>query len=159
MTSPIATYMATIADAAALDWSKPLTCVRVIDGDTIVICDGESIDKVRLAAIDAPELALQGCPAQFYADQARALLATWIEGHAIMLAPEPNQPGPDPYGRSICWLRFAESCSNVNALLVLHGAARVRNDWHTAQHPLLHALQARAKAHRLGMWAALPPPS
>lgn len=136
-----------------LEWSGPMTCFHIVDGDTIHVTTASNILTVRLIAIDAPELEFPGSKGEFYASESARLLASYLLGASVDLARDPDLPELDPFQRSLCWVRFHGTNSNVCALMVAHGAARIRNDFPTHLHPFLLPLQARARRFRLGMWA------
>ena len=128
------------------------TVVRVSDGDTIVVrrAGGKASDKaevalekVRLSAIDAPELA------QAFGKQAKLYLAREIEGQQVQVLAHKR----DRYGRLVAKVRFGER-SMAERLL------RVGLAWHYKRYdtsPRLAALEGKARSERRGLWAQAKP--
>lgn len=118
--------------------------VKVLDGDTVIIQDGEDKFKVRLAHIDAPEKD-QEC-----GDHAKMTLSILIDSKFVYV--EFHQI--DMYGRIIgtIYLRkvLGIYIGNINKAMVQNGAAwwyeEFSNDSEYA------TLQAEAKQNKLGVW-------
>jgi len=89
----------------------------VIDGDTIVLANGE---HVRLVQIDTPELRGGEC----YGVQARALLRRLIPpGTTVRVEADPRLDQVDRYGRLLRYL--FRGPTNLNLELARNGAATV----------------------------------
>jgi endonuclease YncB( thermonuclease family) len=112
--------------------------VEVLDGDTLRLPDGR---KLRLAAIDTPELGRPG------AQQAAECLAGLLQGRRLRL--QPPDPPRDRYGRLLA--DVVADGSSVSAALVERGLAWV----YDGRDPALVALQARAVDARAGVHARL----
>jgi micrococcal nuclease len=122
----------------------------VIDGDTVVLANGE---HVRLVQIDTPELRGDEC----YGAQARTLLRRLIPpGTTVRVEADPRLDQVDRYGRLLRYL--FRGPTNLNLELVRQGAATVwfydHDRGRYAGVLLRNALAARA-AHR-GLWSACP---
>lgn len=92
--------------------------VRVVDGDTIEIADGE---HVRYIGIDAPESANPRAPVQCFGFEARRRNQELTEGKAVWL--ERDLSDRDRYGRLLRYVRLGETM--VNEQLVREGYVRV----------------------------------
>ena len=126
------TYLALAFTTALLLSScstQGLVIQKVIDGDTVVLGNSETI---RLLQIDSPELQEGEC----YAREARAELVAILEGSkklkttaikelhtfdGLYLEQDPVSAPEDKYGRSLAYL-FKDKL-NVNLELVKRGAA------------------------------------
>ena len=114
--------------------------VAVADGDTLTLLTaGNQQVKVRLAGIDAPELA------QPYGQKAKQALSDWAFGKTARV----ESPGPDKYGRTLGTVFVG--AVNVNAALVEQGAAWVYRAYPFP--PELEGLEAHARAAKRGLWA------
>jgi len=116
--------------------------VSVGDGDTLRVRRGQQLWTIRLACIDAPEMA-QGP----YGERARRYLQTRLpQDHDVTIHPL----GTDRYGRTV-----AEVISeiNLNLALVEDGEAFVYPKY-LGQCDANEYLQAeyRARRHRYGIW-------
>ena len=132
--------------------------VRVADGDTLTLLDGDNRDganhKIRLASIDTPEKKSGSSrPGQPYAKAATQYLADRVAGQIIQVTCYET----DRYGRHICDIPLADQppLTTVNQALVLAGFA-----WANQQaggkylrDDSLLDLQAEAKAQKRGLWA------
>lgn len=115
---------------------------RVVDGDTLVIADGD----VRLFGIDAPELS-QTCERNGQkwscGQEAGRKLAELIAGRTVACAGQ----GTDRFGRTVARCRAGET--DLNRLMVATGYAvafrRYSQDYVSAEEA--------ARVSRRGMWA------
>jgi micrococcal nuclease len=119
---------------------------RVVDGDTLVMREGE---RVRLVQIDAPEVG--EC---FSSVSTRELTRLLPPGSRPVLQEDPRLDRVDVYGRL---LRYAKvKGMTVNVELVRRGAAApyfVENDRGRHAAALLAAVKSARRAKR-GMWRA-----
>lgn len=138
------------ASGPALGAASSAHVARVIDGDTIVLADG---DHVRLVQIDTPEIGTGECFSRAAGRELRALLPP---GAAIALVADPHLDRVDRYGRLLRYV-FRDG-RNLNLELVRRGAATVwffDGDRGRYAARLLAAATAARKA-RLGLWGACP---
>jgi endonuclease YncB( thermonuclease family) len=116
--------------------------VAVHDGDTITVLKGKKQKRVvvRLMGIDAPELQ------QVYGTDAAAVLSKLCLGQMASVVSQKL----DTYGRTIASVK----CNKVDAAkqMVGSGAAWVYDQYVPKQSPL-RALQQKAQAARVGLWA------
>jgi len=117
-------------------------CVGVHDGDSITVLvdtpDGKRQAKIRLDAIDAPELG------QPFARVSRAGLAEMVFDRECSV----ESRGIDKYGRTIG--RVAVDGADVNAAMLDSGLA-----WHFKRYddrPEMAAREDAAKQARIGLW-------
>jgi micrococcal nuclease len=139
-----------LAAPAAAEPSQFARIQYVIDGDTVVLANGE---HVRLVQIDAPELQEREC----YGAQARAVLRRLAPpGLTVRVERDPRLDDVDRYGRLLRYL--FRGPTNLNLELVREGAATVwfyRHDRGRYASTLLQAGLAARAAHR-GLWGACP---
>lgn len=115
---------------------------RIIDGDTLEVRSAQTLIKVRLYGINAPEIG-QPC-----ADEATRRLAA-LAGTAVRLVPDARLT--DQYGRELRYL-YTDGGQSIDAALVREGLAHAwREDG--SQRDALVALEAQTKAaHRGCLW-------
>ncbi len=114
--------------------------VRILDGDTVEVLDaGKRTHRVRLANIDAPERR------QAFGEVSRQTLATMAYRQQV----EVLDQGGDQYGRRIGVLTV--NGRNLNAAMVAQGMAWVYTRYNTDR--TLPALEQRARADQIGLWA------
>ncbi|KND60573.1 thermonuclease [Candidatus Burkholderia verschuerenii] len=120
--------------------------VAVLDGDTVDVLVNRQTVRVRLAAIDAPEIR-HGTrnPGQPFVQRSRQSLAGMVFHQNVII----DEEGTDQYGRAIgtIW----EGNFNVNAEQVRRGMAWVYR--HYSHDPKLLQMEQEARAERRGLWA------
>ncbi len=142
---------------AALGQEIPLpqpagVVARCFDGDTLMLADRRI---VRLAGIDAPELAHDGEKAQYYARQSREELTRLAKGRKVRLFAA-GINSRDRHGRIVADARL-EDGQSLSDLMLSRGAAFYYP--HQDQSPQfqerLRGLQEQAVNKRQGLWAQL----
>jgi len=91
------------------------TCVRVIDGDTIVL-DGD--ETVRLIGVDTPETKDPRKPVQYFGQGAYEFTRSLVEGKRVRL--EYDQERIDKYGRTLAYV-YLEDGTFLNAEIIKQG--------------------------------------
>lgn len=99
-------------DKAALDTSKAFSgkVTKVADGDTLTV--NKKI-KIRLAGIDAPELAHGGQPAQYFGSESGKALKSLVLGKSVEVIPLTK----DRYGRLVADVTTPEEGSSSEYML------------------------------------------
>lgn len=123
--------------------SGRVTTVR--DGDTIEVLSGSETLAIRLHGVDAPESAQPG------GIEARRFVRDLVQGRSVQL----EITDVDRYGRQIAIVHLGDGRS-LNERLVAAGHAW----WYRQYAPrdeVLAGLEERARASRLGLWAAEAP--
>ncbi|HQS03077.1 MAG TPA: thermonuclease family protein [Halothiobacillus sp.] len=128
----------------------------VDDGDTLRLTTGE---RVRLAGIDAPEVAhpayndKKAAPAEPFGDASKQTLqALLARSHNRLLVRYGAEPD-DRYGRKIAYVYLPDGQS-IQANLVARGLAMVvYMPPNTALADCLTAIEANARQQRLGIWS------
>lgn len=112
--------------------------IVVMDGDTVMVLrDGNKI-KIRLANIDAPELA------QEYGKESRLALLKRVLKKQVHI----NSRAVDSYGRMVAEIRL--DGHSINEELVKSGMAWEYSHFHRDKHYL--ALQRQAQLAHRGLW-------
>lgn len=122
--------------------------ITIHDGDTLSIRCGapghQRVERVRLAAIDAPE------HRQAFGQRARQNLARLCLRQQARIAPVDH----DPYGRTVAHVHCRGE--NVARSQVQAGLAWVYTPT-ASEHPHLVALQRQAQASSTGLWSQARP--
>lgn len=127
-------------------------CVRVIDGDTIVVKQikhepyrlvGEEI-KVRLIGVDCPELD------EFYGSKASVTTNIYTDGKAISLTY--GQTRKDKYDRTLAYVNVLGE-GWLNEILIENGCGRVLSEYPFPYMIRFKRLEAMAKLNKYGIWA------
>jgi micrococcal nuclease len=139
----------------SVDFGPLYKVTRVTDGDTISVDYGGTIEKVRLIAIDTPEVDWYGSQGGCFGDEAGNFTRQKLAGARVHLVRDGAQEDRDRYGRL---LRFVvlEDGTNFNALLVSKGFATYESQYPVAE-PFLSQLENAsdaALASNAGLWSA-----
>ncbi|OXS27831.1 MAG: hypothetical protein BCS36_10870 [Desulfovibrio sp. MES5] len=132
---------------------QPLGFVATcFDGDTLKLTDRR---VVRLAGIDAPELARGDRRGQLFAREARVQLAALAQGQQVKLL-QAGVKHRDLYGRILAEVMLPDGRS-LNEIMVRNGAAYFypHRDLSPQLQERLRTLQHEAIAERRGMWGFL----
>jgi endonuclease YncB( thermonuclease family) len=143
MLSRLALFLLLIASPAGAGGFDGIV-TRVKDGDSILVHrpDMKRTSEVRLAGIDAPELA------QPWGIQSRTALRRMVQGRPVRV----ELTDRDRYGRLVA--RVWQGRAYVNAAMTAGGHAWAYDRYLKDRD--IRAGQARARRGRLGLWA-LPP--
>lgn len=127
-------------------WAWTARVKSVHDGDTITVyarSGSKKTTQIRLYGVDAPELK------QAYGRQAQQRLYELVSRQSVDIETEDT----DHYGRTVALVRLKDG-TLVNAQLVAEGCAWVYEQYcHQELCRELSALQQRARAEGLGLWA------
>lgn len=126
--------------------NKVYRVIQVIDGDTIILENGET---VRLIGIDAPELHHPELPVQRFATESKNFLKNLIEGHYCSLEYE-NGKFRDRYGRILAYVFKSDLL--VNAEMIRKGYAYAYTLYPFKREYEFLALEREARLKQAGMW-------
>jgi micrococcal nuclease len=133
--------LAVVVASTCIQQSEALYCVKVLDGDTIELDNGET---VRLIGIDAPELFEPG------GDIARDYLSCLVLGKELIL--ETRGEDRDAYDRLLRYVYVDTVC--VNEEMVKNGYSEVRylseND---PNRKYYIQLEIEAETKKAGLWS------
>jgi len=121
------------------------TVLRVIDGRTIIIDDGQGEQTVRLIGIKALDFR------DPFFDFSREVVQSWIEGKSVML--ESDQLERDSEGRLLRYVFFENIM--INAALMLNGLATIETELPNVRYDnYLKQMQLQARESEVGIWDA-----
>jgi micrococcal nuclease len=102
--------------------SELYTVQSVVDGDTIKILMGTSVETVRLIGIDTPETVHPSKPVECFGREASNKTKEILIGKQVSIEKDASQDERDKYGRLLAYI-FLEDGTNVNKLLIEEGYA------------------------------------
>ena len=140
--------------AAAPTSPLAATVVKVIDGDTIDLRFGGTIERVRLIGIDTPETVKPNTPVQCYGPEASAHTKSLLpKGTAVTV--ERDLEPRDTYGRLLLYVHRAADQLFVNLDLAQGGFARALTiPPNTAHQADFAAAIDLARSGKVGLWGA-----
>ena len=124
----------------------PFRVKEVLDGDTIVLDNGET---VRLIGVDAPEIHHPEIPVQRFGEEAKEFLKRFAEGFECTLEYEPHNVR-DQYGRLLAYV-FVEG-RLANAEMIRHGYAYAYTRFPFRRQSEFIALEQKAVENQYGLW-------
>lgn len=127
--------------------AKHRTCVRVVDGDTVILDGGE---RVRLIGVDTPELHRPNTPVQYYAREAKAFTRRLAEHRAVRL--DYDQQRRDKYGRTLGYV-YLEDGTFVNLEIVRQGYGFAYTRFPFRYLDVFRAAEREARTSHAGLWA------
>jgi micrococcal nuclease len=95
--------------------AQSLTCTRVVDGDTIILSNGE---KVMLIGVDTPETVWPNTPVEYYGKEASAFTRKMVEGKPVRLEYDWQQR--DEYGKLLAYV-YLNDGTFLNAEIIKQG--------------------------------------
>lgn len=124
----------------------PFRVVRILDGDTIVLDNGET---VRLIGVDAPETHHPEVPVQRFGEEATEFLRRFAEGFECTLEYEPNNIR-DQYGRLLAYVFIGDRLANAEIIRRGYAYAYTRFPFHRQNEFI--TLEREARERQYGLW-------
>jgi micrococcal nuclease len=141
------TVAVAIDKSIKVEYGKPIKVARVVDGDTLVLANGE---ELRYIGIDTPEEFDPRKPLQCYAVEAAERNKQLVEGKNIIF--EKDKTKFDKYGRWLGYI-YLEDGTFLNLQLVNEGYAfAYYYPPDTSKSDLLAAAEKYARENKLGLW-------
>ena len=128
-------------------YPKTFTCTRVIDGDTIVLNNGE---KVRLIGVDTPDTKDSRKTVQYYGKESFGFTQQMVEGKEVRLEFEQQQR--DKYGRLLAYVYLSDS-TFLNAEIIKQGYGHAYTVFPFKHLDQFIQHEKLAKENKIGLWA------
>ena len=128
---------------------------RVVDGDTIVINDGEEI-TVRLIGVDTPETVHPSKPVEYYGKEASNFTQNLLKGEKVYLVIDPQQGKTDRYGRTLAYVYRSPDGLFVNAEIIRQGYGHAYTGFPFKHMEDFQQLERDAKKTGKGLWGQMP---
>ena len=128
-------------------WRK---CIKVIDGDTILLVGDESI---RLIGVDSPESKDRDAPVEYFAEEAFQFTRKLVEGKKVRL--EYDFDRIDSYGRTLAYV-YLEDGTFLNAEIIKQGYGYAYKRFPFKYLKEFELNEKEAKANNRGIWARIP---
>jgi len=123
------------------------TVKRVIDGDTIVLENGE---RVRLIGVDTPESVHPNKPVEYFAKEASAFTKNMVEGKKVKL--EYDWQRKDRYGRILAYV-YLEDGTHLNAEIIKQGFGFAYTKYPFKYLEEFREYERKAREEEKGLWA------
>lgn len=94
----------------------------VVDGDTIKLNIGSTVETVRLIGVDTPETVHPSKPVECFGREASNKTKELLTGKMVKIEKDSTQDERDKYGRLLAYI-FLEDDTNINKKLIAEGYA------------------------------------
>lgn len=151
----IPTIVPTVIPTKIIEASKSSELVKVtkiVDGDTIKVDIGGSIETVRMIGVDTPEIKDPRKTVQCFGKEASEKTKELLENQMVRLEADSTQTDRDKYSRLLRYI-YLENGTFINKKLIEEGFAFE----YTYQVPYFYqaefkAVQKLAEINNLGLW-------
>jgi len=123
------------------------TCIRVIDGDTIIL-DGN--ERVRLIGVDTPETKDPRKPVQYFGQEAYEFAKGLVESKKARL--ECDQTRIDKYGRTLAYV-YLEDGTFLNEEIIKQGYGFAYTAFPFKYLEEFRQYEREARENKRGLWA------
>ena len=130
--------------------TQSLICTRVVDGDTIILSNGE---KVRLIGVDTPETVRPNTPVEYYGKEASAFTKKMVEGKPVKLEYDWQQR--DKYGRLLAYVYLMDG-TFLNAEIIKQGYGHAYTRFPFKYLDEFRQYEKEAREAKRGLWADAP---
>ena len=127
--------------------SQILICARVIDGDTIVLSNGE---KVRLIGVDTPETKHPQKPVEYYGKEASAFTKKMVGGKVVKLKYDVQRR--DKYGSLLAYV-YLMNGTFLNAEIIKKGYGHAYTRFPFKHMEQFKQYEKEAREAKRGLWA------
>ena len=139
------------ANKQLIHYIKPLsaTCIRAVDGDTIIVNIAGVKERVRLIGVDTPETKHPRKPVQYFGKEASMFTANMVEGKKVRLEFDQNQR--DKYKRLLAYV-YLEDGTFLNAEIVKQGYGHAYTKFPFKYLNEFRQHEREARIRRRGLW-------
>ena len=134
-----------------IHYIKPVsaTCIRAVDGDTIIVNIAGQKERVRLIGVDTPETKHPRKPVQRYGKEAYNFTWRMAEGKKVRLEFDQNQR--DRYKRLLAYV-FLEDGTFLNAEIIKQGYGYVYTKFPFKYMNEFRNYEREARIRKRGLW-------
>jgi len=126
------------------------TCIRAVDGDTLVVDLNGSREKVRLIGVDTPETVHPSKPVQHFGKEASAFTKRMAAGKRVRL--EYDGQKRDRYGRLLAYV-YLQDGTFLNAEIVKQGYGFAYTRFPFKYMEQFRQYEREAREASRGLWA------
>lgn len=124
-------------------------CIRVVDGDTIIVNIAGVKERVRLIGVDTPETKHPKKPVQYFGKEASTFTKRMVEGKKVRLEFDQNQR--DRYGRLLAYV-FLEDGTFLNAEIIKQGYGHAYTKYPFIYMEKFREYEREARLRKRGLW-------
>lgn len=125
---------------------------RVVDGDTVIVEEGNNRIRVRMIGIDTPESKKEGTPIEAYALDASAALKAKLKNETkVCLIEDEIGDKYDTYGRKLSYV-FTADGNDLNREMIIDGWAKAYTRFPMERTKEFERLERAARQQKVGQW-------
>jgi len=124
-------------------------CIRVVDGDTIIVRLNGRKERVRLIGVDTPETVRPDTPVQYYGKEASAFTRQMVERKPVRL--EYDWQRRDKYDRLLAYV-YLEDGTFLNAELIKQGYGHAYTRFPFKYLKRFRGYEREARENGRGLW-------
>lgn len=152
--STIATYAKPVENGPDLSTLATYRCLRVVDGDTIVLKILGKTQPCRLLGVDTPETVHPMKAIELHGKEAAAFLKKRIEGKDVRIAYDGPVPTYDKDRRLLVYVYLdGKPPTFVNQEIIAKGYGHAYVQYPFAYMDDFRAAEKKAREEKLGLWA------
>lgn len=121
-------------------------CIRVIDGDTIVL---EGNEKIRLIGVDTPETVHPNKPVEHFGKEASEFTKRMVEGKQVRL--EYDWQRKDKYSRTLAYI-YLENGTFLNLEIIKQGYGFAYTKYSFKFLEEFRQAEKEARQNKIGLW-------
>jgi len=158
MLAAIFLWAAVAAPRQASDYvPAEVLCVRVVDGDTVVVERDGVRAAVRLVGVDTPETVHPRVAPQPFGKEASDYLKKRLTGRMVRLVRDSAAGPADRFNRELAYVFLGGECLNETLVREGYGRAYVKYPQEPAMRARFAIVEAEARAAGRGLWSAEKP--
>ncbi len=134
---------------------RSFSVVRVVDGDTLHLAApdrADTVTKVRLLGVDAPEMGTHGKDRMYFAEEATAFVERLVCDREVTVYLDERSGSRGRYGRLLAYIELTDG-SFLNEELLLEGYAYADLRFRHSYYQKYQQLEGSARSLRKGLWA------
>jgi len=148
---PVIVATAALLLASAATASDLVRCVEVVDGDTLKVELGGTIERVRLIGVDTPETVHPQKPVEYFGKEASEFTRRLTEGQLVRLERDPSNADRDRYGRLLRYV-YLEDGRLLNAEIIAEGYGFAYVKFPFERMEEFRELEREAREKGRGLW-------
>ena len=149
-------WVDTAGQTAVINQPGLYTIDHFVDGDTVAVQMGDTVETIRMIGIDTPETHRPNTPVQCYGPAAAAYTKSRIGSQRIRLVSDSQSTNRDRYNRLLRYVYLTDG-TNLNQELVARGYAFAYLSFPFTKSDDFAAAQQSAQDDSKGLWGNCNP--
>ena len=130
--------------------AQTLKCTRVVDGNTIILSNGETVKPI---GVEAGKIKYPGKPVKDFRKEATAFINQMVKGKEVRL--EYGQQKKDKYGQLLAYI-YLKDGTFLNAEIIKQGYGHADTRFPFKYKEQFKQYEEEARVNKRGLWASKP---